>query len=177
MNIRTTGLACAMVLAAAAAPSLAATTWDAPARPAVPKASATCASFDTLSVTANLAAGFTNGIPAIPEAGETYTISVAGPGTGSFRIVGDAAGTVSFAGPASVPGTLVYTIPSGPLPVGTQGVGFYFDSGAGDVTISAVCSASPVAVPASSLGTQWLLGGLLLIAGGFWVARMRGSAA
>jgi len=176
MKVTSIFLACAMALAAGAAPSFAAD-WNTPARPAAPHVSDVCTNFDIISGSYPAAAGLTNGSTGTPEAGETYTITLSGPGTGSFRLVGDSGGAITFAGPANVPATLIYTIPSGPLPVGLQGVGFYFDSGAGDVTVSAVCSASPVAVPASSLTTQWLLGALLLVGAGFWVARMRDSAA
>ncbi|HET9049903.1 MAG TPA: hypothetical protein VFN29_13195 [Chiayiivirga sp.] len=176
MKITSIYLACTIALAAGAAPSFAAN-WNAPARPAAPNASDACAGFDLISGDYPAAAGLTNGMTGTPEAGETYSITVSGPGTGSFRLVGDSAGLITFAGPTNVPATLTYTIPSGPLPVGLQGVGFFFDSGAGDVTVSATCSTPAITVPASSFTTQWLLGAFLLVGGGFWLARMRGSAA
>lgn len=145
----------------ALAPLCANAQWAAVAKPSTTAASAVCANFSSLSFTGTAAPGNTNGVPGTPAVGETYTISVAGPGTGSFRIVGDSTGTPSYAGPASVPATLSYTItPSTPLALG---VGFYFDSGSGTVTVTASCAAV-AATPTPALGTWGMLGLAALLA-------------
>ena len=144
--------------------------WVRPNGPTTIAASQTCASFSLISETFDVSAGITNGIPVLPQAGEVFTISVSGPGTGSFRIVGDPAGTVTFAGPTSVPGTLNYTA-STPFPNGTVGVGYYFDSGSGTVTLTATCRAVPTQAP--TLGTWGLLalGAILAFAGAIPASR------
>ena len=81
--------------------------------------------------------------------GEVYTISVTGSGTGTFRMVADPSGTITLAGPASVPATLTYTVNTA-APQQSQGVGYYFDSLSGTVTVNASCKAAAVstALPA-----------------------------
>lgn len=100
----------------------------------------TCAGFSSLSSTFTAAAGATNGILGLPQVNDSYTVSVSGPGTGSFRIVGDGIGTVTYAGPTGAPGTLTYTVSNPVPPVGAIGIGYYFDSGSGTVTLTASCS-------------------------------------
>ncbi|MDN5924867.1 MAG: hypothetical protein L0H70_07700 [Xanthomonadales bacterium] len=135
-----------------------------------------CSAFPgTISTTTTAAAGVTNGEVGTPAVGETYTISIAGPGSGTFRMVGDAGGLVTYAGPASVPASLNYTVTSATLPAGAQGVGYYFDSGTGTVTITATCSAAAAVatpVPATEPFALWLLA-LLLLIGGTWLTRAR----
>jgi hypothetical protein len=132
--------------------------------------------FSLISGTFDVGPGATNGIPVLPSAGERFTISVSGPGSGSFRIVGDSGGVITFAGPASVPATLSYVATSS-LPANTEGVGFYFDSGQGSVTLTASCQ--PAISPAPALGGRGMLflGALLaLIGGAFASRRLRASA-
>lgn len=100
----------------------------------------TCAGFSRLSSTFPAAPGATSGVGGLPQLNDSYTISVSGPGTGSFRIVGDGAGVVTYAGPTSVPGTLNYIVTNPVPPSGAFGIGFYFDSGSGTVTLTASCS-------------------------------------
>lgn len=100
-------------------------------------AGGTCQSFSQISGTVTAAAGLTNGIVGPVQVGETYVVSVAGPGTGTFRIVGDPAGMVTYAGPANVPASLSYTVATATPPVGAVGVGYFFTAGAGTVTITA----------------------------------------
>lgn len=120
-----------------------------------------CATFGTISETFTAAAGATNGIVGTPQPGETYTVTVTGPGTGTFRIVGDGGGVVTYAGPTSVPGSLSVTFTGGPAP-GAIGVGYFFDTGAGTVTLTATCSVFQ-SVPANdrtALVLLVVLGGL-----------------
>ena len=130
-----------------------------------------CSQFPALSATVTAAAGLTNGIIGVPGAGEVYTISVAGPGTGTFRIVGDPAGAVTYAGPANVPATLSYAVPSSTPPAGAVGVGYFFTAGAGTVTITASCT--PGAIPSMGAWGRNLLGVLVLLGGLAGVAFMR----
>lgn len=132
-----------------------------------------CPGFSALSTTTTAAPGVTNGSVGTTRGGEIYTISVSGPGTGTFRIVGDPAGTVTFAGPGNVPATLSYTATGAPPP-GAVGVGYYFDAGAGTVTITASCNITPIPVN-NPLGLA-MLGLLLAVAGVFGVTAMRRRA-
>ena len=148
--------------------------WHVPNNARATAASDVCSNFALLSGSGPASAGFTNGISGVADVGETYTISVSGPGTGSFRLVGDSSGTITYAGPASVPGTLTYTFTSPPSP-SAEGVGFYFDSGSGQVTITASCAAAmpaATAVPSLSLWGM-LVFGLLLVLGAL-LMRFRG---
>jgi hypothetical protein len=99
-----------------------------------------CDIFSLISGPYAAAPGTTNGIPGVPQVGETYQITATGPGTGTIRLVGDAGGVVTFAGPGTVPVTLTYTVTSPTPPPGAIGVGFFFDAGAGTVNIAASCS-------------------------------------
>ena len=160
----------AAAIAASASSAEAAQSWVRPNRPTTIAASQACASFSLISETFDVSAGITNGIPVLPQSGEVFTISVSGPGTGSFRIVGDSGGTVTFAGPTSVPGTLTY-VANAPFPTGTIGVGYFFDSGAGTVTLTATCRAVPTQAP--TLGNWGLLalGAILAFAGAIPASR------
>lgn len=71
----------------------------------------------------------------------------------TVRLVADAAGATTLAGPISVPGTLSYTMP----PLGSQpgGLGFYFDSGdEGQVLVEVSCQAPgcAVTIPPQAVG-------------------------
>jgi hypothetical protein len=146
--------------------------WDDLARPkGIQLPGSPCGSFATLSSTFQAAPGFTNGIFGVPLPGEVFRVNVVGPGTGTFRIVGDPAGALTLAGPATVPGTLVFTAPYTPPPT-LAGVGFFFDAGAGTVTLGASCS--PPQVPA--LNRWGLLALILALAlGGWWLRHARAA--
>ncbi len=148
--------------------------WQLPNNAQAMTASDVCSNFSTISFTGTVGAGATNGYIGVPAVGETYTISISGPGTGTFRLVGDAGGTITYAGPTSVPGTLTYTFNSAPPP-SAEGVGFYFDSASGDVTLTASCAAAlPAAMVVPSLSLWGMLAfGLLLVLGVF-LMRLRG---
>lgn len=135
--------------------------WNAAPKPSSTAASNVCTNFSALSFTGTVAPGQTNGIPGTPSVGETYTITVSGPGSGSFRLVGDSSGAPSYAGPASIPGALSYTI-TGSTTL-ALGVGYYFDSGSGTVTLTATCAAV-AATPTPTLGTWGVLSLAALIA-------------
>lgn len=149
--------------------------WGSAANPAAPQASALCAAFPAISRTITAGAGATNGQFGTPAVGETYTLSVSGPGTGVFRLVGDPAGAVTYAGPANVPASISYTVTNATPPVGAVGMGYYFDSGSGSVTITATCALAPV--PTTNTLGGALLGMLLVLCGGAWfvAVRMRSS--
>jgi hypothetical protein len=118
------------------------------------------------SLTANgLVAGATNGIVGTPPPGLgiTMTASLGTATAGTFRIVGDPAGTVTYAGPKAIPGTLTYTT-TGSLPPGAIGVGFFIDTATGGtVNITAACSA--VQVPTTSQNALIAMAALLLAIG------------
>lgn len=134
-------------------------------------AGGTCQAFSQISGTVTAAAGLTNGIVGPVQAGETYVVSVAGPGTGTFRIVGDPAGMVTYAGPANVPASLSYTVATATPPMGAVGVGYFFTAGAGTVTITASCSRG--GIPSLDARGRALLGLLLALGGVAGVAYMR----
>ncbi len=156
-----------LVAGGALAASQPTTGWNNAASPA-PNGSLprnTCPGFSSLSSTFTATAGKTDGIVGLPQVNDTYTISVSGPGTGSFRIVGDGAGVVTYAGPTSVPGTLSYTVSNPVPPVGAAGVGFYFDSGSGTVTLTATCS-TVSQLPSINTWGMSLMALLLAVGGG-----------
>ena len=134
-------------------------------------AGGTCQNFSQISTTVTAAAGVTNGIVGPVQVGETYVVSVAGPGTGTFRIVGDPAGMVTYAGPANVPASLSYTVATATPPMGAVGVGYFFTAGAGTVTITASCSRG--GIPSLDARGRALLGLLLALGGVAGVAYMR----
>ena len=111
-------------------------------------ASSICSQFGLLSQSFTAAPGATAGLQGTPFAGEVFKITASGPGSGIFRIVPDPTGSMTLAGPASVPATLTYTVPTNPTT--GFGVGFYFDSGSGTVSVTASCTANPAnsALPA-----------------------------
>ena len=159
-----------MLIASSAA--LASSQWKSGTRPAAPTASNVCNSFSGISRTFTAVAGATNGIPGTPLVGETYVVSVSGPGSGSFRIVGDSGGVITYAGPASVPASLSFTVTVPPSPT-AEGVGFYFDSGSGSVTLVASCTAAATAAPAIGMWGMAALCALLALVGAGFVATKR----
>ena len=135
-----------------------------------------CAQFPGISTTATAAPGLTNGIIGTPAVGDVYTVSVSGAGSGTFRIVGDPGGTVTYAGPATAPATLTYAVTSLPPPVGAAGVGFFFDAGSGTVTVTARCQRVSNVPGLSGWGVALLALGLLAVAVASGLRRHRGSA-
>ncbi len=159
-------------LAAVTCSTALAASWIQPKVPALTAASSACSSFSGLSGDYTIDAGSTNGEYGAPQPGEKFTLTFSGSGSGSFRVVGDPGGTVTLAGPAGAPGTLTYTAGSSPAP-GTVGVGFFFDSGSGALTLQASC-VSP-SHPAPALGARGLalLCALLALGGAAFVRRAR----
>ena len=82
--------------------------------------------------------GSTNGSFGAMEAGDTFTFTATGNGTGTWRIVGDPSGDPTYTAGGVFPGTLTYVVPAGGQIA--DGMGFYVDSytGEGD-TISGSC--------------------------------------
>jgi hypothetical protein len=82
-------------------------------------------------------------------AGDTFTFTATGGGTGTWRIVGDPGGSITYASGGVFPGTLTYQVTADALDVG---VGFYVDTYSGEgSTISGTCGDGPtVAVPSMS---------------------------
>jgi len=162
----------AALLAAVACSPAPAATWVQPKSPSQTAASDVCLNFSTLSGDYEVGAGATNGTYGTPLPGERFTVSFSGSGTGSFRVVGDPSGTVTLAGPANAPGTLTY-IAGGSAMSGAVGVGFYFDSGSGTLTLQASCSGTTHPAPALGTRALTLLGALLALAGAVSVRRSR----
>jgi hypothetical protein len=109
-------------------------------------ASNDCADFSSLSgprIGARI-----DGVSGTFEPGDfvTITITPIGNTTGTWRIINNGFGSVTFAGPASIPGTLTFLV-TGPLPIGSDGIGFYVDSVGGDETydVNATCTDAPAA--------------------------------
>ena len=100
------------------------------------KASVYCANYN-ISGQAT-APGDTSGDFGTMEAGDTFTFTATGNGTGTWRIVGDPSGVPTYTPGGTFPGTLTYVVPAGGQTA--DGMGFYVDSytGAGD-TISGSC--------------------------------------
>jgi hypothetical protein len=163
------------LLAAVACSTAFSATWVQPRTPSLAATSGVCASFSTLSGDYAVGPGATNGVYGTPDPGEKFTVTFSGSGSGSFRIVGDPGGTVTLSGPANAPGTLTYIV--GGSPTGAPGVGFYFDSGSGSLTLQASCL-SPTTRPAPALGARALalLGALLALAGIGFARRSRRNA-
>ncbi len=84
------------------------------------------------------APGDTSGDFGAMEAGDTFTFTATGNGTGTWRIVGNPEGDLTYTPGGTFPGTLTYEVPAGGLTDG--GMGYYVDSytGTGD-TISGSC--------------------------------------
>jgi hypothetical protein len=112
-------------------------------------ASQSCDYMTYLSGTYN--SGENDGIPGPFNTGDVVIISVSlGSATsGTFRIVGDPAGSITLAGPQSIPGTLTYTV-TGALPAGSSGIGVNIDSANGTVNVTAACQ-GPDSVPGPSV--------------------------
>jgi hypothetical protein len=172
MQRRTALASSAALLAAVACSTALAATWVQPKAPSQTAASDVCLNFSTLSGDYEVGAGATNGTYGTPLPGERFTVSFSGSGTGSFRVVGDPGGTVTLSGPATAPGTLTYIAGGSPVS-GAVGVGFYFDSGSGTLTLQASCLGTMH--PAPALGTRGfaVLSALLALAGAVSVRRSR----
>jgi len=123
-----------------------------------------CAQIAALTAT-GLVAGATNGVTGTPPPGQQVTMSATlGTATaGTFRIVGDPPGTVTYAGPTAIPGTLNYTT-TATLPPGAIGVGYLIDSATGG-TVNLTASCAPAQVPATSTSSLLAMAALLLLLG------------
>ena len=137
-------------------------------------ASAFCTSY-SISGTVS-APGDTNGSFGTMEAGDTFTFTATGNGTGTWRIVGDPSGAPTYTSGGTFPGTLTYEVPAGGLT--TDGMGFYVDSytGAGD-TISGSCgNAASAPIPSLSFWSRILVVVLIGLIGfaAFQRKRLRG---
>jgi len=177
MKQRIAAISTATLLAAVTCSTAFSAEWLRRAAPSAGAESSICANFSSISGDIEVTPGKTYGYYGTPQPGEKFTFSFSGSGTGSFRIVGDPAGSVTLAGPATAPGSLSYTA-SNPLPSGTVGVGFYFDSGSGSLSVQASCT-SPSTRPAPAIGARGLvlLGALLALAGiAFSRRKWRGEA-
>jgi len=172
MQTRIALISTTALLAAVTCSTAVSSTWLHPRAPSSTAESSVCAQFSVLSGDYTAAPGSTNGYYGTPQPGEQFKMTFSGTGSGSFRIVGDPAGAVTLSGPAAAPGTLTYTAGSSPVP-GAPGIGFYFDSGEGSLTLQASCR-SP-SHPAPALGARGLavLGGLLALVGATFVRRAR----
>lgn len=93
------------------------------------------------------APGDTSGTFGTMGAGDAFTFTATGNGTGTWRIVADPNGITTYTPGGTFPGTLTYEVTAGAVP----GIGFYVDSytGAGD-TISGSCG-DAVSAPIPSL--------------------------
>jgi hypothetical protein len=117
-----------------------------------------------------LTAGSTNGITGgTIGVGEIVTMTATlGTATGgTFRIVGDPAGTVTVAGPSPIPGTLKWS--GGPIPPPAIGIGYYIDTATGGtVNITASCSLQQIPTLSENMlivtAAGLLLLGVLVIA-------------
>jgi hypothetical protein len=169
---RTAVISSTALFAAVACSTAVAAEWVHPRAPSLAAESSACATFSILSGDYSVGPGSTNGVYGAPQPGERFTLTFSGEGAGSFRVVGDPAGSVTLSGPANAPGTLTYTA-GGSFPGGAIGVGFYFDSGSGSQTLQASCV--PPTKPAPALGGRGLalLGGLLALAGLVFARRSR----
>jgi len=92
------------------------------------------------------APGDTSGNFGAMEAGDTFTFTATGNGTGTWRIVGSPEGNPTYTAGGTFPGTLTYVVPAGGLM--TDGMGYYVDSytGTGD-TISGSCGGAAMVSP------------------------------
>ena len=111
--------------------------------------------------------GDTSGSFGAMEAGDTFTFTATGNGTGTWRIVGEPDGTPTYTPGGTFPGTLTYVVPAGGQLPG--GMGYYVDSytGAGD-TISGSCGDALVPsapVPSLSFWSRILGVGLIGVIG------------
>jgi len=101
--------------------------------------------------------GDTSGTFGAMEAGDTFTFTATGNGTGTWRIVGSPSGDPTYTAGGTFPGTLTYVVPAGGLT--TDGMGYYVDSytGTGD-TISGSCGdAASAPVPSLSFWSRILV--------------------
>jgi hypothetical protein len=118
--------------------------------------------------------GSTNGTFGDVLAGDTFTFNATGNGTGTWRIVGDGGGIITYTSGGTFPGTLSYTFPADETGIG---IGFYVDTytGNGD-TISSFCGdGEAVGVPTMTSWSQILMVALLGLLGlaAFRYARLK----
>lgn len=106
----------------------------------------------------------TNGNFGNVMAGDTFTFTATGGGTGTWRIVGDPGGSITYASGGVFPGTLTYQFTADELDIG---IGFYVDSYSGEgSTIYSNCGdGSTVAVPSMSSWSLTLMVFLLSVVG------------
>ena len=106
-----------------------------------------------------LEAGDTEGAFFIAKAGERFIFTATGNGDGSWRIVGDPFGDLTYVDGGTFPGTLEYIVPEGGY--AGPGIGFYVDAytGTGD-TISGTCVADLHPVPLLPSWALWMLAGI-----------------
>jgi len=93
-------------------------------------------------------------------AGDTFRFTTTGNGTGTWRIVGDPEGGITYISGGTFPGTLSYTFPADETGIG---IGFYVDTytGNGD-TISGTCGDGEASgIPAMASWSQILMIALL----------------
>jgi hypothetical protein len=165
MQKRSALVSSAAILAAVTCSTALAADWVHPARaPSQAAASDVCVAFSNLSGDYTVSPGSTGGDYGAPQAGERFTVTFSGSGSGSFRMVGDPGGTVTLSGPTNAPGTLTYIAGGSPVS-GAVGVGFYFDSGSGSLTLQASCTFTTHPAPALGARGLALLGALLALAG------------
>ena len=147
---------------------LASAVWAQPA----PSAGDVCSTINNLSQT-GLIAGSTNGVVGATLAqGEVITMTATlGTATdGTFRIVADAGGAITLAGPSPIPGTLRFG--GVPLPAGAQGIGYLIDTATGG-TVNITASCALLAIPTLSENMVMLLGAMLLLTGAAVLVRRR----
>lgn len=108
--------------------------------------------------------GDTSGNYGDVTAGDTFTFTATGGGTGTWRIVGDPGGSITYASGGVFPGTLTYQVTADALDVG---VGYYVDTYTGESsTISSTCGDGPtVGVPSMSSWSLILMVFLLGVVG------------
>ena len=95
--------------------------------------------------------GSTSGDFGTMEAGDTFTFTATGNGTGTWRIVGGPDGNPTFASGGTFPGTLTYEVPpSGPV---TDGMGFFVDTYTGEGDTISGSSGDDVSAPVPSLSS------------------------
>jgi hypothetical protein len=80
----------------------------------------------------------------------TVTVTPIGNTTGTFKIISEGSGTIILAEPTSIPGTLTYLV-TGPLPEGSEGIGFYIYDVSGDGTWAVQVSCSELTYTGPSI--------------------------
>lgn len=116
--------------------------------------------------------GSTNGSFGDTEPGDHFVFNATGNGTGSWRIVGDPEGSVTFASGGTFPGTLTFTVQE--LGFLAPGVGFYVDDYTGDGDeIQGYCGDIPNPVPTASTWALWLLVLAVGMFGSYYTRRLK----